>query len=131
MTICKLAQGSLNFTVNGDIYEVTEDDITIQPDSFIREPQSNGRFTDKRTSPWISGSMHVPVGKRVTDLLGLCDSVVVLQEQNGRTWILSNASITHEEGPYDVQSGKFRFKMIGQSMRELVGQGAHPQTTAA
>lgn len=129
--ICSLAHGVLNFTINGTPYEVTEDEITIQPDQFIREPQPNGRYTVRKTSPSVSFTMHVPRNTRVSDLLGLCDGTVVLQEHNGRTWILSNASLTHEEAPYDVQTGKFRARIIAQRCREIISQGTQADTTAA
>lgn len=128
--ICKLSHGVLNFTINGQAYEVTEDDISIQPDEFIRQPESNGRYTVRKTSPSVSGTMHVPPNTRVNDLLGLCDGVVVVQEHNGRTWILSEASMTHDESPYDVQTGKFRFRLIARKCRELVNQGVQAGTTA-
>lgn len=131
MGICRLAQGVINFTINGRAYEVTEDNITIQPDPFTREALANGRYSVKKTSAAVHFTMHVPVGTRVKDLLGLCDGVVVVQEQNGRTWIFNSASLTHGDAPYDVQTGKFVAVIIAPDCQELISQGTQTGTTLA
>ena len=127
--ICKNAEGVRNIFCDGDPLDFTEDDISIQPVRFIREPLSNGKFSEKKTSPAIMFTIHVPSERRLKDLVDKCDVTLVVEHKNGRIFTLVEANMTYEEEPFDALTGKFRMKWIGRDCQETILQGTQAGTT--
>lgn len=127
---CPGAAGLANVLCDADIVEFTDDEITYQPGSFIREPLSNGRYTERKTSPAMSLTVHVPEDQTIKSFAEKCNTVWTFEWKSGRVVVLSQAHVTYEEEAVDVQTNKMRIKVIAKFCREMLNQGVNPGTSA-
>ena len=121
---CPKCKGVLNFLINGVTVKLQSDgDVTVLVSNQRRTETYNGEFTMEERNPKITCTLVVPDTAYVSQIQQLCNTPVVVNLCDGRTFSAQDASNV-SDNPYDAKKNLQPVELICTAISELL-----PQTT--
>lgn len=118
--ICAKCKGVLNLILDGrSVLLDSEGDVTVLASPQQRTALHNGEFTMQRRNPTIVASIVVPPDVSVRAVQELCNTSLILEMCDGRTFSTTGASNVSQD-PYDVNTGLQPVELIADTLDELL-----------
>lgn len=119
MAYCARRHGVLTLQVDGETYEISEADVTVQPLDYNLTAKAHGHTVAELVSPSVQATFMIPDELNIQSFLNICRVTLTVVEWGGRQWVLSDASATFDQGAYNLKQGEITVTFIGRRIREI------------